>query len=220
MINLFRRKLTTLIVVGIALIILVGAVIIGNIIKTNKSGYTNNKKVQSISKNKSINKNTKDNANSLTKNEKSNANSTVKNQKNNAKASGSAKDKNNSASNFNYKDYFGEWTIKKSVGTSPVYVMSDDEIASYVGKKITISADQFIDLDGTTLKNPTYKQKNVSNTEFVNDTHRQLSYFQITSNYINEIEVDNNGGMYSNIYILDKDNIMYSVNGVFFKLQK
>ncbi|WP_234124736.1 hypothetical protein [Clostridium hydrogenum] len=209
MIDLFKKKVTILVVVGIVFIILVGAVVIGNGIKSNKSSYINNKKVQSVSKNKSIHKNAKDNANSL-----------VKNQNNTANVNGSAKGQNNSASTFNYKDYFGEWTIKKSIGTSPVSAMSSDQIASYVGKKIIISADQFTDLDGTVLKNPTYKQKNVLNSEFINDTHRQLSYFKITSNYINEIEVDNNGGMYSNIYIIDKDNIMYSVNGVFFQLQK
>ncbi|AGK95422.1 hypothetical protein [Clostridium pasteurianum] len=147
-------------------------------------------------------------------------NSTAVKQSNTTNTNSSITNNNNTSSTFDYKDYFGEWVIKKSVGTLPVYAIPDSKVDSYIGKKLILSANQFTDLDGSSLKTPTYKQKIVSDNDFFTDTKRNLSYFKITSNYINEIEIDNNGGMYSSIYIIDKNTIMYLVDGVFFQLQK
>lgn len=231
MIDLLKKKTAIFVIVGIVLIILVGTFIITrNKMQNNKSASINtkNKPIQN-----SVNNTANTSSSPIVENNDTSTNSSVSKQSNATNTSSSVATPSNTTSTnssvteqksttsaFNYQDYFGEWTIKKSLGTAPVSAMSKDQIAGYIGKKITLSESQFIDLDGSVVKNPTYKQKIVSDNDFFNDNRRKLSYFQISSNYINEIQIYNNGGIYSNIFIIDKDNIMYSADGVFFQLQK
>lgn len=218
MIDLLKKKTTIFVIVGIVLIILVGTFIITrNKMQNNKSTSisTKNKPIQN-----SVNNTTNTSSSAIVQNNATSTNSSAATPSNTTSTNSSVTEQKSTTSAFNYQDYFGEWTIKKSIGTSPVSAMSNDQIAGYIGKKIIISESQFTDLDGSIVKSPTYKQKIVSDNDFFNDNRRKLSYFQISSNYINEIQIYNNGGMYSDIFIIDKDNIMYLADGVFFQLQK
>lgn len=126
-----------------------------------------------------------------------NINTSKENLNNDVSSQESVGNKDNTTTSFNYADYFGEWTIKKSIGSIPVSQMSNNDASGYIGKKIAISSTQFNDVDNIVIKSPIYEQRNISNKDFFAASQRELNYIGVNLDSINEIQIISNGSLYS-----------------------
>ncbi|AGK95821.1 hypothetical protein [Clostridium pasteurianum] len=182
----------------------------------NSSSASNNSSTGTgTSNSSSINNSNSTNSNS------SNVNNGAASSNNSSSANmNSANSTNNNANVKGYEAYFGQWKITKSVGTVPIYAMSEDDIKSYIGKTITISKNQFADTNGS-VQSPRYEVKTVSGSEFFDESKTKLSAIEVNGDSIRELTIYNpEGKAYNMIYLLDNNTIIYLWDGVFFQGEK
>lgn len=229
----------------IGLIIVVAILVAGSIayihgknsslasLQNNTNSITNNSAVLENNTANSTNNSSSASNNSATGNYSSTNNSSSMNSNNSNVNNGSASSSNSSSANMNaangtnstgnakgYEAYFGQWNITKSVGTLPIYAMSEEDIKGYVGKKITISKNEFADTNGL-VQSPRYEVKTVSGSEFFNENKIKLSAIGVNGNSITELTIYSpEGKAYNKIYLLDNNTIIYLWNGVFFQAEK
>jgi len=122
------------------------------------------------------------------------------------------------------KFYFGTWIIKKYMPTTNISSLSTKDINGYIGQKIIFNKNQIV-TDNGTIKNPIFKEKTLTNTDFFDDWRVQFSGLGIIGNTVTQVEVSNyknetGNGIGSELIFTINNKTYTNIGGCFFELEK
>ena len=122
------------------------------------------------------------------------------------------------------KFYYGTWIIKKYVPTTNVSSLSEKNKNDYVGQKIIVNKNQIV-TDNGTIKNPIFKEKTLTNTDFFDDWRVQFGGLGIIGNTVTQVEVSNyknetGDGIGSELIFTINNKTYTNIGGCFFELEK
>ena len=122
------------------------------------------------------------------------------------------------------KFYFGTWIIKKYMPTTNISSLSTKDINGYIGQKIIFNKNQIV-TDNGTIKNPIFKEKTLTNTDFFDDWRVQFSGLGIIGNTVTQVEVSNyknetGNGIGSELIFTINNKTYTNIGSCFFELEK
>lgn len=126
--------------------------------------------------------------------------------------------------NSNSNIFLGDWVINKKIATTPIYALSDDEIKSYIGKKLSITTSK-VSFEKNSYIDPNFKEHTLSDNEFILENKLSLKDLGINAESIKKIDVATKDGSlwnsFGNSFILkDSNTIIILWDGIFFELNK
>lgn len=235
MISKFKKRSYKLPIAAVVILIIIGAITLTNSKSIGLTGKNSTSKVAD-SKTSTGDKSTKDvtddndansskSSNKTNKSVSSSAKSTSKGESSSTqsatkKAAVAAQSKTSSSVDNSNKAYYGSWHLGKIVATSPVTAMDENEMQKYMGTKIAISKENFINARVGTVSNPKYIKSTISNDEFYTETKMQLKSIGVEANSVQKIEVQGNDGSGEGcIYVTENGSMITNIDGVFYKIQ-
>ena len=127
-------------------------------------------------------------------------------------------------------NFYGKWSISKSVASNSVTLLSNDDISKIIGQSIEFSPS-YINYNNKKYLNVKYNNESISNTEFQSG-FKGVSFndLGIQSNIVNSISLESydnmieddevNGIQGLTLYKKSKNTIILYKGGVFFELHK
>ncbi|MFL0249538.1 hypothetical protein ACJDT4_03815 [Clostridium neuense] len=188
--------------------------------KTTDNKPTNNEKeADNVKNSEALNKtNQSENASAKSNNKNENENNRVPNAQ--KKANKIAKAENVSKANNQNESYYGNWHLSKILGTTPVTAMDEKQMQNCMGTKIKISKESFSDAINGVINNPKYVRRTVSADEFLSENKTSLKKLGIEGNSVQQIEVkSSNDVTQSLLYITSNGTMITEIDGVFFKIE-
>lgn len=235
MISKFKKRSYKLPIAAVVILIIIGAITLTNSKSIGLTGKNSTSKVAD-SKTSTGDKSTKDVTDDNDANSSKSSNKTNKSVSNSAKSTSkgessstqsatkkaavAAQSKTSSSVDNSNKAYYGSWHLGKIVATSPVTAMDENEMQKYMGTKIAISKENFINARVGTVSNPKYIKSTISNDEFYTETKMQLKSIGVEANSVQKIEVQGNDGSGEGcIYVTENGSMITNIDGVFYKIQ-
>ena len=124
--------------------------------------------------------------------------------------------KANSYSSSNPPLYFGDWTVRSSIASTPISTKVDESLigmkATYTKEKASFGKDEIL--------NPEYIEQDLSKDAFFNDYRSQLSELRIESESVKTISINNwmNAGNF--LIIKDDETMIFLWDGNFYELKR
>jgi major membrane immunogen (membrane-anchored lipoprotein) len=112
--------------------------------------------------------------------------------------------------------YFGNWTVHKVVGSTPVSASIDEKM---IGMK-AVYTNEKASFDKNEIANPEYKELEMTKDDFLKEYRNQLSDIGIESNTIKMVEViswTNPGGV---LFIKDDQTLIFLWDGNYYEMKK
>ena len=114
------------------------------------------------------------------------------------------------------KVYYGAWRVDQIAGFPRVHADPEEAIKNRVGKKITISAEQYIDHVGTKNMSPVFKEEVIAEPRFQDGYKSSFKNLGITGDFIIRVTVYENNKVYGDfLYAPKEDKIITRYEGLF-----
>lgn len=116
----------------------------------------------------------------------------------------------------NTPSYFGNWTVDKVVGSTPISTSVDD---SLIGLKATYNNEKAIFGKDETLK-PEYKEQEITKDDFLNEYRTQLTDIGIKANSVKTVEITNGTHAGSFLIIKDDQTMIFLWDGNYYEMKR
>ncbi len=120
------------------------------------------------------------------------------------------------------KQVLGAWKIRRALRTSNISALTNKEIRSYIGRKITYCTREFVS-DGLSVPTPVYRSSSMTNSEFFATAYIPLSEINVKGDQVTVLKVADKKGtqleqLGAEVYLGGPRPIIV-IDGVFFELQ-
>ncbi|CAG7657510.1 hypothetical protein ACFQI7_35170 [Paenibacillus allorhizosphaerae] len=112
--------------------------------------------------------------------------------------------------------YYGEWTVHKFIGSTPISTAVDDSI---IGMKATYTKEK-ASFDKDKILNPEYNELEITDDDFLKEYRNQLSDIGINSKSVKTVKINNWMNPGSFLIIKDEQTMIILWNGNYFEMKK